>query len=181
MATKLNIVLGIAEAQSHEAGMKPVMSDDLVDVETLDVSTDSEQSTVASDGADQVWMLTALGGNAWIAFGRNPTAVVGDCIPLMAGVPYTFSASPRLQGGGDLGMIRLGLGLGLVATAISTGVVAPPTQVLLTSSSRIVAVGDSNTQYGTSLNTSLAYTNNSDLPVLASLDGNYNEDIFAQG
>lgn len=78
-------------------------------------------------------------------------------------------------------MIRLGLGLGLTATAIVTGVVVPAGPVKLTASSRIVAVGDSNTQYGASISTALAYTNLSDLPVLASLAGNYNEDIFAQG
>ncbi|MES0183372.1 GDSL-type esterase/lipase family protein [Mesorhizobium sp. C386A] len=77
-------------------------------------------------------------------------------------------------------MMRLGLGLGLgrSQTAISTGVVPI---ARLSANARIIAVGDSNTQYGASLSGStLAYSNLSDLPVLASLAGNYNEDIFAE-
>ncbi|TGT64076.1 MULTISPECIES: hypothetical protein [unclassified Mesorhizobium] len=89
---KLNIVLGFAEAQP--AGMKPVMSDDVVDVQTLDVTPSNQVSDIMSDKTDQVWMLTAIGGDVWVAFGKEPIAAVGDSIPLMAGVPYTFSATP---------------------------------------------------------------------------------------
>ncbi|RUU75101.1 hypothetical protein [Mesorhizobium sp. M7A.F.Ca.MR.362.00.0.0] len=91
---KLNIILGIAETQSKEAGMKPVMSDSFVAVETLVVTQVTQKSAVMCEETDQVWMLTALGGDVWVQFGGDPNAVVGDCLPLIAGVPYTFSASP---------------------------------------------------------------------------------------
>lgn len=94
---KLNIVLGLAEAQSKEAGMKPLMSDNVVDSDTLVVTQASQLSAVVSDDVDQVWMLTALGGDVWVKFAKAPVAGVGDCIPLIAGVPYTFSATPGFK------------------------------------------------------------------------------------
>lgn len=98
MATKLNIVLGIAESQA-KAGMKPVMSDNIIDSETIDVTQANKKGAIVSNNVDQVWLLTAIGGNVWVSFGKDPAAVVGDSIPLMAGVPYAFSATPGFKVG----------------------------------------------------------------------------------
>ncbi|RWX72569.1 GDSL-type esterase/lipase family protein [Mesorhizobium sp. M2A.F.Ca.ET.039.01.1.1] len=76
---------------------------------------------------------------------------------------------------GKLGLPRKS-GLGLAPRRSSPAV----NLGLLPRNARVIAVGDSNTQYGAGVSTSLAYTNLSDLPVLASLGGDYNEDIFAQ-
>ncbi|ESY35754.1 hypothetical protein NKK48_01480 [Mesorhizobium sp. C386A] len=91
---KLNIILGIAELQANSAGMKPIMSDNIVDGETIDVTTVSDQPSITCLKPDQVWMLTAIDNPVWVKFGRNPSAVVGDSILLMPGIPYSFSATP---------------------------------------------------------------------------------------
>ncbi len=53
--------------------------------------------TVPSDGRQYYWVITALGGDAWVAFGTGvPVATIGGatCQPCPAGLPRAFRANP---------------------------------------------------------------------------------------
>ncbi len=53
-------------------------------------STGASQQSVMTALADNIWVISAVGGNVWVRFGANPTAASGDDWLICAGQTREF-------------------------------------------------------------------------------------------
>ncbi|MES0134500.1 hypothetical protein NKJ88_05990 [Mesorhizobium sp. M0016] len=89
----LNITRGITLHQQHGLGAFPLMSDRF---SASEIKTTSATSVVSDNPAagGEIWNLTPVGADVWIAFGPGtPVAVVGSGMLLKDGSTYQFSAT----------------------------------------------------------------------------------------
>ncbi|KAA3504602.1 hypothetical protein DXM27_05150 [Rhizobium rhizogenes] len=60
---------------------------------TSSASSQTASVTAPSDGKQYYWIITASGGNVWVTFGSNPTAVAGTTYLIVDGTTRDFAAS----------------------------------------------------------------------------------------
>lgn len=58
--------------------------------QTMTSSGTSAQSTITASSSEGVWVVTAKGGDIWVAFGANPTAAQGAGYLVLAGTTRDF-------------------------------------------------------------------------------------------
>ncbi|WP_353645757.1 hypothetical protein [Mesorhizobium sp. WSM2239] len=91
---KLNIVRTSAPQQSHGVGAVPVARDKFLSAETLTTSAASQVNAEAIVSPDEFWMITASGGNVWLAFDVAPVAAVDTGLLLLDGSSVTLAGTP---------------------------------------------------------------------------------------
>lgn len=76
----------------RDQGKAPAMSDKFISVETV---TGTGVSVVAASviEGDECWYLVAQGGPLSVAFGVEPAAAPGACLPLQDGIPVTLQGT----------------------------------------------------------------------------------------
>lgn len=78
----LNAVMPVADANAAASAAV-----------TSSGTSQSPSVTTPSDGKQYYWIITASGGNVWVTFGSNPTAVAGTTYLIVDGTTRDFAAS----------------------------------------------------------------------------------------
>ena len=95
MAT-VHIVLAGASGRSSTGATMPVMNSVETDADTMTSSVTSAKSAItapASAWAGLFWSVTASGGNVYVKFGDDPTAVTDDGWLVLDGQTREFAVS----------------------------------------------------------------------------------------
>ena len=71
----------------------PVIASQPADVATATSTGTSAEVTGVVGLATKIWQLTVTGGNIWVAFGSNPTAVSGAGHLILDGETREFSCA----------------------------------------------------------------------------------------
>lgn len=73
----VHVVLCTVQGRALTGAALPLASSVPIGAQTVEVSGISAQAGLVAEAAGLVWVLTAVGGAAWAAFGPDPEAAAG--------------------------------------------------------------------------------------------------------
>lgn len=89
----VHVTLNNVQGRALTSSTMPVVDSQPVDAATATSSASSAEVAGIVGAAGKFWQITVTGGNVWVAFGTNPTAVSGAGHLILDGETRDFAVT----------------------------------------------------------------------------------------